>query len=119
MSVPAIQVNSTPTLSELLSGYADAPDLPVSGIASDSRQLKSGFLFLACKGASSHGLDYLQEARDAGVCAVVWDASTADAPADVGIPMIAVENLAAHLGEIANRYYGHPSTRLETIGVRH
>ncbi len=117
MSVPAIQMNSTPTLSELLSGYADAPDLPVSGIASDSRQLKSGFLFLACEGKGSHGLDYLQEARDAGVCAVAWDASTANAPVDIGIPMIAVENLTTHLGEIANRYYGHPSSRLETIGV--
>ena len=117
MSVPAIQMNTSPTLAELLRGYADAPDIPVSGIASDSRLLESGFLFLACEGADSHGLDYLSEARDAGVCAVVWDASTADAPADIGVPMIAVENLAAHLGEIANRYYAHPSSRLKTIGV--
>ena len=117
MSVPAIQMNPSPTLSELLHGFADAPDLPVSGIASDSRQLKSGFLFLACEGVSSHGLDYLIEARKAGVCAVAWDASTAKAPADIGVPMIAVENLAGHLGEIANRYYGNPSSRVKTVGV--
>ena len=117
MSVPAIHMNASPTLSELLHGLADAPDLPVSGIASDSRQLKDGFLFLACEGVSSHGLDYLSDARDAGVCAVAWDASTASAPADVGVPMVAVENLAAHLGEIANRYYGNPSSNLKTVGV--
>ena len=117
MSVPAIHMNPSPTLSELLLGLADAPDLPVSGIASDSRQLKDGFLFLACEGVSSHGLDYLSDAHNAGVCAVAWDASTASAPADVGVPMIAVENLAAHIGEIANRYYGNPSSNLKTIGV--
>jgi UDP-N-acetylmuramoyl-L-alanyl-D-glutamate--2,6-diaminopimelate ligase len=117
MSVPAIHMNPSPTLSELLLGLADAPDLPVSGIASDSRQLKDGFLFLACEGVSSHGLDYLSDAHNAGVCAVAWDASTASAPADLGVPMIAVENLAAHMGEIANRYYGNPSSNLKTIGV--
>jgi UDP-N-acetylmuramoyl-L-alanyl-D-glutamate--2,6-diaminopimelate ligase len=117
MSVPAIHMNPSPTLSELLLGLADAPDLPVSGIASDSRQLKDGFLFLACEGVSSHGLDYLRDAHNAGVCAVAWDASTASAPADVGVPMIAVENLATHIGEIANRYYGNPSSNLKTIGV--
>ncbi len=80
MSVPAMQMNSTLTLAELLRGYAEAPEVAVTGIASDSRELKPGFLFLACKGASSHGLDYLRQARDAGVCAVVWDSNTADAP---------------------------------------
>jgi len=117
MSVPAIQMNSTTSLAELLRGYADAPDLPVSGIASDSRRLKSGYLFLACEGVGSHGLDYLNEARDAGVCAVAWDSSTADAPADIDVPMIAVDDLASHLGEIASRYYGNPSSAMKTVGV--
>ncbi len=61
MSVPAIQMNSSITLAALLRGFAAAPELPVSGIASDSRQLQSGYLFLACEGASSHGLDYLTD----------------------------------------------------------
>jgi len=117
MSVPAIQMNSSPTLAELLHGLADAPDIPVVGIASDSRQLRSAYLFLACEGISSHGLDYLADASEAGVCAVAWDSSTADRPADIGVPMIAVENLAAHIGEIANRFYGKPSSAVRTIGV--
>ena len=117
MSMPAIQVNSSPTLAELLHGFADAPEIPVCGIASDSRTLEPGFLFLACEGSNSHGLDYLREAHAAGVCAVAWDSSTADAPDDIGIPMIGVENLAARLGDIANRFYGNPSSNLKTIGI--
>jgi UDP-N-acetylmuramoyl-L-alanyl-D-glutamate--2,6-diaminopimelate ligase len=110
-------MNSTPTLADLLHGYAEVPEIPVSGIASDSRALEHGFLFLACQGIDSHGLDYLREAQEAGVCAVAWDSSTAEVPDDIGIPLIAVENLAAHLGEIANRFYGNPSSYLQTIGV--
>ncbi len=65
MSVPAIQMQTSPTLAELLDGFADAPDIPVTGISSDSRKLNSGFLFLACAGANNHGLDFIREASDA------------------------------------------------------
>ncbi len=117
MSMPAEQIHSTPSLALLLQGYADAPEISVAGIASDSRQLGDGFLFLACQGINSHGLAYLDQALAAGVCAVAWDASTADVPKDIGVPMIAVENLNAHLGEIANRFYGFPSDNLKVVGI--
>ncbi len=115
--MPAIQFKPLQTVSMLLHGCAEAPELAVSGIASDSRKLEHGFLFLACEGATRHGLDFLPEARDAGVCAVAWDGSTGTAPLDIGVPMIAVENLAANLGNIANRFYGEPSAKLQVIGV--
>lgn len=118
MSMPAAHLNSTPTLDALLQGFADAPAIAVAGISSDSRALQPGDLFLACGGASSHGLDYIADAVAAGVAAIAWDSATADAPeAEVGIPMIAVPGLAAHLGEIANRYYGRPSDDVHVVGV--
>jgi len=117
MSVAAMKLNSGPTLANLLRDYAVAPEIPVAGIASDSRELGRDFLFLACDGATSHGLDYLRQAQEAGVCAIAWDSSTANSPDDIGVPMIAVENLAQHLGDIANRFYGQPSSQLKTIGV--
>ena len=117
MSMPAEHMNSAPTLAELLQGMADAPQLPVHGIGSDSRRLGEGYLFLAVQGMNSHGLDFLAEALEAGVCAVAWDASTGTTPRDVGVPVIAVDNLAGHLGEIANRFYGRPSEQLEVIGI--
>jgi len=117
MSVAAMKLNSAPMLASLLRDYAVAPEIPVAGIASDSRELGQGFLFLACEGATSHGLDYFRQAQEAGVCAIAWDSSTANTPDDIGVPMIAVENLAQHLGDIANRFYGQPSSQLKTIGV--
>ncbi len=117
MSMPAQQLPSSWTLAELLQGYVEAPALPVTGIASDSRRLAPGFVFFACPGASGHGLDYLAEAKAAGISAVVYDASTAAAPQDIGLPVIAVEQLSSKLGEIAHRYYARPSEALRVIGV--
>ena len=63
MSMPAEHMTAVPTLADLLQGYADAPEIPVHGIASDSRLLRDGFLFLAVQGMSSHGLDYIEQAK--------------------------------------------------------
>lgn len=118
MSMPAEHLHRKPDLAELLQGIADAPALALRDISSDSRTLQPGDLFLACGGYNSHGLDYVADAVTAGVAAIVWDASSAEAPAcEVGVPMIAVPNLASHLGEIANRFYDRPSEQVKVVGV--
>ncbi|NIV17024.1 MAG: UDP-N-acetylmuramoyl-L-alanyl-D-glutamate--2,6-diaminopimelate ligase [Woeseiaceae bacterium] len=118
MSMPAERIRTSKTLGELLQGIAEAPAIDIAGIASDSRLLERGFLFLACAGESSHGLDYLDKAISAGVAAVAFDADTASEPsADVGVPMIAVPGLAKQLGVIANRYYDFPSEHMSVVGV--
>lgn len=117
MSVPAMQLNSTMTIADLLRGAAEAPPIAVSGIATDSRKVKDGVLFLAVAGIGSHGVEYAQDAVASGAVAVAWDSSSGDAPGDIGVPAIAVHNLADKLGEIANRFYGFPSSQLKTIGV--
>jgi len=117
MSMPAEHLISAPLLADLLQGFAEAPAIPIHGIASDSRLLQRGDLFLAVQGIGSHGLDYLAQAQAAGVSAVAWDASTGTEPQDIGVPMIAVTGLAEQLGEIANRFYGRPSEHLDVIGI--
>jgi UDP-N-acetylmuramoyl-L-alanyl-D-glutamate--2,6-diaminopimelate ligase len=118
MSMPAEHLITQPTLAELLQGFADAPAINITGIASDSRALKPGDLFIACGGESSHGLDYLADAVAAGVAAIAWDSSTADVPeGEVGVPMVAVTDLASHVGEIANRFYARPSETVNVVGV--
>jgi len=118
MSMPAEHLTTTKLLSDLLVGFADAPSIEIHGVASDSRSLKCGDLFLACGGDNSHGLDYLSDAVTAGVAAIAWDSSTADAPnAEIGVPMVAVPGLASRLGEIANRFYDRPSAAISVTGV--
>ena len=118
MSMPAEHLTLPMNLADLLQGLADAPAVSVHGLASDSRLIERGDLFLACSGESCHGLDFLKDAIDAGVAAVAFDVSTAAMPAeDVGVPIIAVVDLATHLGTIANRFFVTPSETVKVIGV--
>ena len=95
MSMPAERLHTPRTLADLLQGFAAAPALPVRGIASDSRKVQAGDLFLACRGAASHGLDYFEDVVLAGAAAVAFDSSTATfRDNESSIPVIPVAGLA-------------------------
>ncbi len=116
--MPAEALRPHGTLANLLDGLADAPAIEISGISSDSNKLSPGDAFFALVGESSHGLDYVGDALEAGVRAVVWDAS-ADvvAPNHPDVPMIPVAGLTTHIGEIANRFFDSPSRSVKVVGV--
>ena len=116
MSMPAESLESRITVDQLLDGFATAPAIDIVGITTDSRKVRPGYLFLACQGATSHGLDFAAQAESAGAAAIAWDASTGSA-IDTDLPVIAVDGLATHLGEIANRWYDSPSSALKVTGV--
>lgn len=120
MSMPAESLIPNVTLQDLLAGMADAPSISISGITADSRLLRPGNVFFACQGATSHGLEFLDQAIAAGVSAVVWDSSTrADSHPAVPtiVPVIGVDRLSDRLGEIANRWFHSPSKDLRVAGV--
>ena len=117
MSMPAEHMIQRLTLAELLQDFADVPAIQVAGIASDSREVREGYLFLAVQGLTTHGLQYAEQAEQAGACAIAFDASTGGEPPASGIPMIPVPELSGRVGELADRFFGHPSERLEVIGV--
>ena len=116
MNVPARIDNALPRLSALLAGIADAPPVEVHELASDSRRLGSGAVFLACRGARSHALEHLDAALAARLAAIVWDADPDVAP-PAGVTAVAVPGLKARLGEIADRYFGEPSRTVRVSGV--
>ncbi len=116
MSMPAELLKPQITLAELLQGIVEAPDIPMTGISDDSRKLRAGNVFLACQGAASHGLDYIDRAIAAKVAAVVFDSETGSY-VDCPVPMIAVDGLANRLGEIANRWFDEPSMQVRVTGV--
>ncbi len=116
MSVPARLITPHFTLDRLLRGLADAPPIIVGGISSDSRTLQRGDVFFACQGATSHGLEYLDQAVEAKVAAVVWDSLTGS-PVEAAVPLIPLPGLAEQLGRIANRWYESPSKTVCVTGV--
>lgn len=100
---------------ELLAGYAQAPDLAVTGVVADSRQVRGGELFLACAGHGRHGADFVNDAVARGAALVAFEPGP-PLPS-LQVPVVAVPGLGRYAGEIAARWYGHPSERLHVIGV--
>lgn len=118
MSVPAAHLTTEITLDKLVERLATAPALPVADITIDSRAVTKGSVFLACGGATQHGIQFLPQAIDAGAIACIYDSATAGKVVDDSrIPLIPVSHLSDHLGDIANRYFDAPSSRLSVIGV--
>lgn len=107
-------------LGELLQGIVTVPveqNVTVAGLQLDSRAVRGGDVFLACRGAQGHGIDYVSEALRRGAVAVVYDPEGANGVLPLGVPAIAVPRLGEMVGVIADRYFGHPSAALEVIGV--
>lgn len=89
------------------------PDAEVSGIAIDNRVVKPGDLFVAMRGGSMDGHDFIQKAIDGGASAVVGDRD----PAEFSVPYIRLENSRHALTWLAAAFYGEPARRLTVIGV--
>ena len=75
-----------------------SPATEISSITSDSRKACPGALFIAVKGCSADGHEYIQDALAKGASAVV----DADRKA---------------LALCADRFYGHPSGKLQLVGI--
>ena len=104
-------MKSPKKLNELLHGFATADARPIAALASDSRAVTAETLWLAARGVTHHALDYYRDGLQAA--AIVYEPPYANPPAGA----IACEQLGAHLGEIAARFYDHPAKALNVIGV--
>ena len=105
-------MNPPKKLNDLLKGLTAATaDRDIAAIATDSRALNPQTLWLAARGISHHALDFYSP--DLHPAAIVYEPPYENPPAGA----IACEQLGAHLGEIAARFYDHPARALKLIGV--
>ncbi len=114
------------TLKQLLSAFVTIdclPDVPVTGLCLDSREVQPGNVFVALAGQTDHGLAFAEAAISKGAIAVLCDRKfdaycqeilSALMTRAICIP---VYNLKEKLGEIASRFYQEPSKDLFTVGV--
>jgi UDP-N-acetylmuramoyl-L-alanyl-D-glutamate--2,6-diaminopimelate ligase len=105
-----------------LEGVSVTHDSAVTGLALDSRKVQAGDLFMAVAGTRTHGLQHARQAIALGAVAVVWEpvsgnTGLAETAALLPVPVVAVQDLGQRVGLIADRFYGHPSRGLFTIGV--
>src|SRR5512132_3431867 len=87
----------------------------VSGIEYDSRRVKPGNLFVAMRGETSDGNQYIDQALAAGSTAIVTD-SAHEQPRP-GVAWAQVAHGRRALGRLSANFYRHPAERLAITGV--
>lgn len=117
---------STMRLDTLLEGIAtlDNGDIVVSGLTQDSHAVRTGDAFVALAGAKHHGIEFAAAAVERGA-AVVLAEKTGTGSGEQGAAALRpqsasavwIENLRAHLGAIAARFFEDPSASMTLIGV--
>ncbi|RVA49302.1 Mur ligase family protein, partial [Mesorhizobium sp. M7A.F.Ca.CA.004.11.1.1] len=79
-------------------------DLEVTGISSDSRQVKAGVVFFALAGTKADGAVYAADAAARGAAAIV--AGKGSTIAGLSVPVLAVDDPRLALALSAARYFG-------------
>ena len=89
-----------------------------SGLASDSREVKPGYLFAALPGSKANGAQFLKDAVARGAVAVLGPPEVATTAAALGVRFIASDNPRRELGYFAARFFaGQPGTVAAVTGT--
>src|SRR5580698_2273047 len=106
------------TFEQLLQGaevLSRAGNPPVSGLEYDSRRVKQGDLFVAMRGESSDGNQFIEKAIGAGAVAIVTDSAAEKPRASVAWAQVAHGRRA--LARLSANFYQRPAERLAITGI--
>lgn len=98
--------------------YNHLKEQTVKGVTSDSRQVKSGTIFVALGGSRVDGHKFLTSAASQGAVALVIEADrkgSIDIPSSV--PVVAVGNTYKALAELSGALNGFPGRQIRLVGV--
>ncbi len=107
-------------LKEMLSDYqlGEQPkwdgEQIITGITDSSRDITDGMVFVAIAGFEQDGHDYIPHAIAQGAALIVGEH---DCPETLPIPYLKVANSRQALGQLADKFYRHPSGRKRVIGI--
>ena len=94
-------------------------EIEITGIEKNSKEIKPGFLFVAIKGFSTDGHQYVENAIENGAVAVMveegCDLKSLKIPENVTIVM--AKNTREGLAITSSNFYGNPSKKFKLIGV--
>jgi UDP-N-acetylmuramoyl-L-alanyl-D-glutamate--2,6-diaminopimelate ligase len=104
------------SLRTLLDGWLDdVPDVAITGICMDSRQVQPGSAFVAVAGLRGHGMQHAAQAIQRGCSAIIHDGHCEND--DIDVPMVCFKALPRHMGELASRFWAAPSEDMTIAAV--
>ncbi len=109
------------TLKQILNGIthdiiAGDTEVEIQALATDSRQVTRGALFIALKGYTNDGHKYIRDAVEKGASAILGEFAdtTFDLP---GLTLIRVSDSRKALTAIAAAFFDHPYEKMDLIGI--
>lgn len=90
-------------------------NIAVENISFDSREINNMSLFVAIKGHSNNGHDFISFAEKNGACAIICEILPQNLKD--GITYIKVSDSSESLGIISSNFYDNPSEKLKLIGI--
>ena len=107
-----------PTLKQLISGLTGLKvtgkdSVAVRGLATDSRRVVPGSMFIALPGLRTNGHYFVSEAIDRGASVIVCEKDCWVPP---NVTLVRTDDLRSFVARAASRYFGHPEQALEFTG---
>ncbi len=90
-------------------------DLEIASLCFDSRKASQGCLFVAQRGSVVDGHRFIEDVIAKGACAIVCE-NLPETRCE-GVCYLRVSDSTAALGPVSAAWFGHPSRRLELVGV--
>ena len=89
----------------------------ISGIEDDTRKITAGALYIARRGQTYNGKNFLTEALEKGAAAIAIDDELLFDSVDFPVPLIWVPNCESFIAYASAKMYGFPSDALNIIAV--
>lgn len=92
-----------------------ATDVAVNAVVFDSRKIVKGDVFVAQKGVTVDGHNFINKAIELGATSVICE----EIPKEIkyGVTYVQVENSDVALAVMASNYFDNPSKKLQLVGV--
>ena len=91
------------------------PDILINGLATDSKKVKSGYIFFAVKGKKFDGNNFIKSAFENGALAVLTEKK--NSLKNNNRLIVQVEDIRETISIVACKFYKDPSERLNIIGI--
>lgn len=95
--------------------YEGNQDIEITGITNDSKKVKTGNIFVAIKGFTADGHNFIKDALNNGASAIMCEYIPDDVKSKSNF--IVVESPRASMAHVADSIYDHPSEKINIVGI--
>ncbi len=89
-----------------------SPDIAISALATDSRRVTPGTVFVALRGAHVDSHAFVGQAIERGAVGVVLEQEQA-----LAVPQLIVPDATLALSTLSAKFFGDPSARMHVVGI--